>query len=663
MNTATCRISCLVLSLGILTGCSGPIFYQDLIPPRYEFPSVGEVARTTPDELGPVLRFQPVVFRFNRMQRVPPPVQAWKGAVIASAGLCGADVNQTLGDYPAWLRGIVPAENGDQAAGYVEAVRMTAGHFLEWTDSYAADVQLWAVGELGRIPDGPAKENAVARGKACAEATIDAFKESPWKKYQLAKLRTSDGERPAGRTSIDLFDKSERHRWSETRTRPPHRNGFELPASHFVYELSPIVPGAAQSSLFVIDERQDYLLPEFPKEGSAAWWQQVANVWAYGGNDNPDGCRTDDLETNLLYFEDSRQGPPSHVAIMAPNYLQHLQSDTLRDARWMAMVYLALADTGTMVWWNKFVHDVERPVSAINRWIDGTWETRVGSPTFPAYPSGHSGFSAAGMAMMELLSEDADLTIVGRHPDPMHFPNALPGLERRWQSDHAESAWDKLARDASLSRLGIHYELDGWGGELLGQGIAQHTHRSVFTTSDNRSQDDLGSFDWIPWPDHLAARGGCEFEEVLEARLPIVPAVGENDGGRIMSIAYDLETQAPSEPFGNSVSEEMTDAEIRTVETTPNIVHRPHYSVQLMAVVDKQNAVLGWDRLRRSHETQLANLEATIEEVGRSEPLYKLQVGQFSERRGADTLCRQLAVRNVDCFVVERQPYILATAN
>ncbi|MEM7045569.1 MAG: hypothetical protein AAF543_22390, partial [Pseudomonadota bacterium] len=464
MKASTCRFSLLALSAGLLSACAGPAFYQDLTPPRYEFPSVGEVTRKTPDEMGPVLRFQPVVFRFNRMQRVPPPVQAWKGAVIASAGLCGADVDQTLGDYPSWLKGLAPAAGGDPAAGYVEAVRVTAGHFLEWTDSYSADVQLWAMGEMGRIADSPAKAAAIARGKACAEATIEAFNSTPWKKYQLLKLRTPDGERPAGKTSINLFDKSDRHRWSETRTRPPHRGGLELPSNHFVYQLAPIVPGAAQSSLFVVDDRKDYLLPEFPKEGTPDWWRQVTNVWAYGGNDNPNGCRTDALETNLLYFEDSRQGPPSHVAIMAPNYLQHLPKDTIRDARWMAMVYLALADTGTLVWWNKFVHDVERPVSAINRWMDGTWETRVGSPTFPAYPSGHSGFSAAGMAMMELLSEDTDLTIVGRHPDPMHFPGALPGLERRWQSDGKESAWDKLARDASISRLGIHYELDGWGG-------------------------------------------------------------------------------------------------------------------------------------------------------------------------------------------------------
>ena len=653
MHAIAHRFSYLIATVGALTGCASSTFYQDLTPPRYEFPSLGEVARKTPDELGPVLRFQPIVFRFNRMQRVPPPVQAWKGAVISSAGLCGADVNETLGNYPTWLRGITPAENGDPGAGYVEAVRLTAGHFLEWTDSYAADVQLWAFREMGKIADGPEKVAAIARGKACAEATIETFNSTPWKKYQLLKLRTPNGERPAATTSIALFDKSDRHRWSETRTRPPHRSGLELPSNHFVYELAPIVPGAAQSSLFVVNDRDSYLLPEFPKEGTRDWWRQVTNVWAYGSNDNGAGCRTDELETNLLYFEDSRQGPPSHVAIMAPNYLQHLPQDTTRDARWMAMVYLALADTGTLVWWNKFVHDIERPVSAINRWMDGSWETRVGSPTFPAYPSGHSGFSAAGMAMMELLSEDTDLTIVGRHPDPMHFPAILPGLERRWQSDSKESAWDKLARDASISRLGIHYELDGWGGELIGQRIARYTHQSVFTTADNRSQGDLGSFDWISWSDHLAERGGCDFEQVLQANHPAIPDVGGYPGGDISTIAYQLSEPERPAKKGTDSSSFLNEVKIDSGNANSDALD-VRYRVQLMAVRDRNNALTGWARIHRAAKEALDGFEPLIErQTVQSGVLHRLLVGNFDERPKADALCRRLTTQSIDCFIVQ----------
>ena len=579
--------------------------------------------------------------------------------MISAAGLCGADVEQALGEYPKWLQGIAPAENGDAAAGYVEATRLTAYHFLAWDESYSSDVQLWARREMRQIADGPAKVAAIQRGRLCAKAAISAFNETPWHKYQLSKLRTPDGKQPSGLSAIDLFDNSERHPWSASRTRPPHRSGLDLPFDHFLYELPPISPGSAQASLLVANDRRDYLLPEFPKEGTPAWWRQVTNVWAYGGNDNADGCRTDELETNILYFEDSYQGPVNHFAIMVPNYLQHLLADTLRDARWMAMVYLALADTGTLVWWNKFVHDIERPVTAINRWIDSSWETRVGSPTFPAYPSGHSGFAAASMAMMELLSEKTDLTITGRHPDPMSFPRALPGLVRHWESDDKDSAWDKIARDSTLSRLGVHYELDGWGGEYIGQKIARHVHETVFTTTDNPSRDDLGSLDWIPWPDYLAERGSCNFTKVLQAKSLDVPSVGGFDGGDIMSLAYASMEPAHEHPSGQrqlktrTMPKNTTDSEaakdIR--QETPS-----QFRVQLMTVTDAVSVFDGWERIVASAHQELEQLKPMVERSGKEDnAAYRLQVGEYNDRSDADELCRRLEARGIKCVIVEHR--------
>lgn len=653
-----CRLS-VIAGLGFLAGCQGPFLYQDLDPPRYTFPETGSLVRTVPQEFGPVLRFQSIVFRFNRLQGTPPPVQAWKGAVIASAGLCGADVEQTLGGYPWWLRGIAPAQDGNAAAGYIEAVRITADHFLEWNESYSADVQLWALGELAEIAHGPSKVAAIQRGKRCAHATIEAFNATPWHEYQLRKLRTVDGKQPSGQPSIDLFDKSDRHPWSASRTRPPHRGGLDLPSNHFLYELPPVTPGAAQASLLVVNDQRDYLLPEFPKEGTPAWWRQVTDVWAYGGNDNGEGCRTDELEANILYFEDSYQGPPNHIAIMVPNYLQHLSADSLRDARWMALVYLALADTGTTIWWNKFVHDIERPVTAINRWIDGSWETRVGSPTFPAYPSGHSGFGAAGMAMMELLSEKTDLTIIGRHPDPLSFPMALPGLVRHWESDDKESAWDKIARDSSIARLGVHYELDGWGGEEIGQKIARLVHETVFTTADNPSRDGLGSLDWIPWPEYLAERGGCNFAEMLQAKALNVPPVGGFDGGDIMSVAY-ASIEPPREMQSTQKNLKTETRPVRAADTggTKDIQQRNplQYRVQLMTVADPVSVFSGWKQVVASAYQELEDLEPLIErDVDGGDVTYRLQVGDYSDRPDADALCRRLEAQSVNCIVVEHK--------
>ena len=65
--------------LGFLTSCQSPFLYQDMNPPRYSFPTVGGVERAAPDELGPVLSFQPIIFRFNRLQRTPPRSKLGRG--------------------------------------------------------------------------------------------------------------------------------------------------------------------------------------------------------------------------------------------------------------------------------------------------------------------------------------------------------------------------------------------------------------------------------------------------------------------------------------------------------------------------------------------------------------------------------------------------------
>ncbi|MEM7045901.1 MAG: SPOR domain-containing protein, partial [Pseudomonadota bacterium] len=246
----------------------------------------------------------------------------------------------------------------------------------------------------------------------------------------------------------------------------------------------------------------------------------------------------------------------------------------------------------------------------------------------------------------------------------MHFPGALPGLERRWQSDGKESAWDKLARDASISRLGIHYELDGWGGEVIGQRIAQRTHRSVFTTADNRSQDDLGSFDWIPWPDHLAERGGCDFEQVLEANNPVIPPVGGHQGGNVMTIAYQPPEPEPSvtaEPpaingkASTTLAHGANGVSVETLEEATLTDQQARYRVQLMAVNDRNHAVTGWNRIRSAAGDTLDGVEHLIEQgPDRSDVFHRLLVGNFDERPEADTLCQRLETRNVDCFVVEQ---------
>jgi membrane-associated phospholipid phosphatase len=98
-------------------------------------------------------------------------------------------------------------------------------------------------------------------------------------------------------------------------------------------------------------------------------------------------------------------------------------------------------DAAVACWRIKFRHFNPRPAQ-----LDPSIKTTIGLPNFPAYPSGHSTFSAASAAVLTYL-----------------FPEGGP-------------SFDAMADEAGISRLygGIHYRSDIERGKEHGGRIGLH---------------------------------------------------------------------------------------------------------------------------------------------------------------------------------------------
>jgi membrane-associated phospholipid phosphatase len=126
-----------------------------------------------------------------------------------------------------------------------------------------------------------------------------------------------------------------------------------------------------------------------------------------------------------------------------------------------AKVGLALHDAAVGCWRSKYYYNVERPQSYINRVIDPNWKPALFNPltgeegvtpSFPAYPSGHSTMGAAGAeALASIFGYNYAMT------DRCHESRTeFEGKPRSFTSFlemAQENAWSRVP-------LGVHYRMD-----------------------------------------------------------------------------------------------------------------------------------------------------------------------------------------------------------
>ncbi|WP_297336612.1 phosphatase PAP2 family protein [Algoriphagus sp.] len=178
--------------------------------------------------------------------------------------------------------------------------------------------------------------------------------------------------------------------------------------------------------------------PVPPAPGSPEYLEDVRLLKEYEAN------RTVERRRIANFWQDGlgTYTPPGHWNEFANRFIVKYRLNTLKSARTLAYLNMAIMDAGISCWDAKYYYYYPRPIQM----IDG-FETIAGTPNFPAYTSGHSAFSAAGAEVLAYL-----------------FP----------QEANQVRGW---AKEAAQSRVygGIHWTFDADVGTTQGIQVAQYT--------------------------------------------------------------------------------------------------------------------------------------------------------------------------------------------
>lgn len=212
---------------------------------------------------------------------------------------------------------------------------------------------------------------------------------------------------------------------------------------------------------------------EYSEEQSSPYFSQIYEVY-----DIVENITYENRWIAEFWSDDNAEltfTPAGRLLAVGLQLLDLKEMNLAETAEFMAKLGMSLSDCGVAIWYSKYYYNIERPVTAINRLIDSGWKTicnnpltgDVGkSPNFPAYPSGHSGFGAAGgYVFAEYFGMNFSFTDnchVGR-TEFNGTPRSFNSFKQMWE----ENAYSRIL-------LGVHYRMDCDAGIELGLRTAKN---------------------------------------------------------------------------------------------------------------------------------------------------------------------------------------------
>ncbi len=214
----------------------------------------------------------------------------------------------------------------------------------------------------------------------------------------------------------------------------PSGPGIWHPAS--TPAIAPLRPRWGEVDAWFIPADERVLPPPPPAFGSPEFLAAVAEVRWYSDHRTPE-------QIDIARFWADGAGTPT-----PPGHWNQVACDLIDDAGWgearaaaaLSLTMRAVMDAGVCVWCAKYQYWLLRPSQA-----DPGITLVVGLPNFPAYTSGHAGFSGAASEVLAYL-----------------FPTQASCLRA-------------MAEEAAMSRIyaGIHYRFDSELGLWQGRRLAE----------------------------------------------------------------------------------------------------------------------------------------------------------------------------------------------
>ncbi|MBK9337201.1 MAG: vanadium-dependent haloperoxidase [Lewinellaceae bacterium] len=235
--------------------------------------------------------------------------------------------------------------------------------------------------------------------------------------------------------------------WGQVRT-------FALPATEKVCRQP--LPYSESPNSQIYSQAIEVYAQNTPTMSYEAEW--VAEFWS------------DDL-LNLTF------SPPARWIAVANQVVDHEHASLETAIEAYAKVGMAINDAGVGCWNSKYHYNVERPQSYIRRLIDPNWNTNLDNPltgensltpSFPAYPSGHATFGAAGAEALASVFGYAYAMTDRCHENRFEFV----GTPRAFGSFYEmalENAWSRVP-------LGVHFRMDSEEGMRYGTVIGRHVN-------------------------------------------------------------------------------------------------------------------------------------------------------------------------------------------
>jgi hypothetical protein len=382
-----------------------------------------------------VLDWNEVAIDSTRLSRNPPPAAALYYATYHVAIFDA--VNGITRTNRGWLVNDPAPAGVDMDAVVAGAADTVLTNLWTWTNPRTIEIAYDRA--LASIPDGQAKTDGIAWGRKVAMAVIAARADCGY-----------DRPIPGNYSSTDVG------KWRET---PPT---FRPPLLPFWGKVKPF---------FMTSPSQFRAPPPLPI-GSKEYAEELAYVNRVGPRDGADRTEYETYCTPFWSDDLGTSTPPGHWNTIAQDIARRKNLTVPEAARLFALLNLAEADAGIQCWESKFYYSTWRPETAL-RATDTKFNPgapsnpdfipNMASPPFPAYPSGHSTFSAAASRVLELFFGTDEIEFsVGS--------DGLPGVI------HTFKSLSDCRREVGMSRVwgGIHTMTDNIEGQKSGIRVADY---------------------------------------------------------------------------------------------------------------------------------------------------------------------------------------------
>jgi hypothetical protein len=275
---------------------------------------------------------------------------------------------------------------------------------------------------------------------------------------------------------------------------------------------SALTPNWGSVTPFTMGNVADYRAAPPPALNSAEYTAAYNEVLRLGGNgtSSPTERTADQTEAGIFWGYDGQPGlcsPPRLYNQIAAQIARQRGNTEVANARFLALVNLALADASIACWDTKYTYDLWRPVTAIRAGNDDGNPDTIGdanwepfgapanngagtnfTPPFPAYTSGHATFGGAVFEIIRRFygTDNISFTFVSDEFNGKTFDmnGQVRPIRPRFFSSLSQAEEEN---GQSRIYLGIHWSFDKVQGILQGNRVADH----VFDAFLRRNPTDL----------------------------------------------------------------------------------------------------------------------------------------------------------------------------